>query len=177
VRPPPRSGGDVAPLGSDGVTQIHQLFDWAKQSRRGLLLFIDEAEAFLGQRGPGMSEHQRNALNAMLFHTGSQSKNFVLVLATNRPADLDRAVCMHLSLSVLASVSTRPAAGCMAPQVIDRVDEMVEFPLPNLAERRLLAELYCAGPPRVAPSAFPTVGNRCRVRGALARRCAARALS
>ena len=89
--------------------------------RRGLLLFIDEAEAFLGQRGPGaavrgprrrsaraflgrlhgdspyerewgvdlklqtsprigMSEHQRNALNAMLFHTGSQSTNFVMVL-------------------------------------------------------------------------------------------------
>jgi hypothetical protein len=31
-----RSGGDVAPLGVDGVTQIHALFDWAKQSRRGL---------------------------------------------------------------------------------------------------------------------------------------------
>ena len=29
------SGGDVAPLGADGVTQIHALFDWAKQSRRG----------------------------------------------------------------------------------------------------------------------------------------------
>ena len=30
------SGGDVAPLGADGVTQIHALFDWAQQSRRGL---------------------------------------------------------------------------------------------------------------------------------------------
>ena len=33
----------------------------------------------------GMSDDQRNALNAMLFHTGTQSKDFVLVLATNRP--------------------------------------------------------------------------------------------
>jgi ATPase family AAA domain-containing protein 3A/B len=41
------TGGDVAPLGSQAVTKIHQLFDWAKKSRRGLLLFIDEADAFL----------------------------------------------------------------------------------------------------------------------------------
>ena len=41
------TGGDVAPLGSQAVTKIHQLFDWAKKSNRGLLLFIDEADAFL----------------------------------------------------------------------------------------------------------------------------------
>jgi ATPase family AAA domain-containing protein 3A/B len=48
---------------------------------------------------------------------GTQSKNFVMVLATNRPADLDRAV-------------------------IDRIDEMVEFPLPTRHERFQLVELY-----------------------------------
>lgn len=41
------TGGDVAPLGSQAVTKIHQLFDWAKKSNKGLLLFIDEADAFL----------------------------------------------------------------------------------------------------------------------------------
>lgn len=41
------TGGDVAPLGSQAVTKIHQLFDWSKKSKRGLLLFIDEADAFL----------------------------------------------------------------------------------------------------------------------------------
>ena len=41
------TGGDVAPLGSQAVTKIHQLFDWAKISKKGLLLFIDEADAFL----------------------------------------------------------------------------------------------------------------------------------
>ena len=45
------SGGDVAPLGGQAVTQLHDLFDWAERSRRGLLLFIDEADAFLSQRG------------------------------------------------------------------------------------------------------------------------------
>lgn len=44
------TGGDVAPLGRDAVTELHKLFDWAKTSRRGLLLFVDEADAFLQSR-------------------------------------------------------------------------------------------------------------------------------
>jgi len=41
------TGGDVAPLAAQAVTKIHDIFDWAKKSRKGLLLFIDEADAFL----------------------------------------------------------------------------------------------------------------------------------
>lgn len=41
------TGGDVAPLGPQAVTKIHEIFDWAKTSKKGLLLFIDEADAFL----------------------------------------------------------------------------------------------------------------------------------
>ena len=50
------SGGDVAPLGGKAVQQLHEMFDWAERSRKGLLLFIDEADAFLGRRGNQMSE-------------------------------------------------------------------------------------------------------------------------
>ncbi|CAA0813105.1 AAA-type ATPase family protein [Striga hermonthica] len=112
------TGGDVAPLGSQAVTKIHQLFDWAKKSNRGLLLFIDEADAFLCERNKTyMSEAQRSALNALLFRTGDQSKDIVLALATNRPSDLDSAVA-------------------------DRIDEVLEFPLPGLDERFKLLKLY-----------------------------------
>ncbi|KAI6696102.1 hypothetical protein NL676_016221 [Syzygium grande] len=112
------TGGDVAPLGPQAVTKIHQLFDWAKKSQRGLLLFIDEADAFLCERNKTyMSEAQRSALNAMLFRTGDQSKDIVLVLATNRPGDLDSAVA-------------------------DRIDEVLEFPLPGEEERFKLLKLY-----------------------------------
>ena len=38
------TGGDVAPLGRDGVTEI-QVIRWAATSK-GLLLFNDEADAF-----------------------------------------------------------------------------------------------------------------------------------
>ncbi|KAF4380290.1 hypothetical protein F8388_024583 [Cannabis sativa] len=112
------TGGDVAPLGSQAVTKIHQLFDWAKKSRKGLLLFIDEADAFLCERNKTyMSEAQRSALNALLFRTGDQSKDIVLALATNRPGDLDSAVA-------------------------DRIDEVLEFPLPGEEERFKLLKLY-----------------------------------
>lgn len=112
------TGGDIAPLGAQAVTKIHQLFDWAKKSKRGLLLFIDEADAFLCERNKSyMSEAQRSALNALLFRTGDQSKDIVLALATNRPGDLDSAVA-------------------------DRMDEVLEFPLPGEEERFKLLKLY-----------------------------------
>lgn len=39
-----------------------------------------------------MSETAQNVLNTMLFHTGDQSSKFMLVLATNRPHELDEAL-------------------------------------------------------------------------------------
>lgn len=79
------SGGDVGPLGPDAVTQIHNLFTWAKFCRKGVLLFIDEAEAFLGDRSTNMmDENAHNALNALLYNTGSERTDFMMVLATNR---------------------------------------------------------------------------------------------
>ncbi|PWZ25054.1 ATPase family AAA domain-containing protein 3 [Zea mays] len=112
------TGGDVAPLGSEAVTKIHQIFDWAKKSKKGMLVFIDEADAFLCERNSThMSEAQRSALNALLFRTGDQSRDIVLVLATNRPGDLDAAIT-------------------------DRIDEVIEFPLPGEEERFQLLKLY-----------------------------------
>jgi ATPase family AAA domain-containing protein 3A/B len=39
-----------------------------------------------------MSEVAQNVLNTVLYHTGEQSFRFMLVLATNRPEDLDEAL-------------------------------------------------------------------------------------
>jgi ATPase family AAA domain-containing protein 3A/B len=112
------TGGDIAPLGRDAVTELHKLFDWAKTSRRGLLLFVDEADAFLQSRETTrISEDQRNALNAFLFRTGTESDQFMMVYASNQPAQFD-------------------------PAVLDRVDEMVEFGLPDADERRRMIAMY-----------------------------------
>lgn len=112
------SGGDVAPMGAEGVSAIHKLFDWSETSRKGVLLFIDEADAFLRKRtSEHISEHLRSSLNAFLFRTGDQSKKIMLVLASNTPEQFDFAIN-------------------------DRLDEMVEFSLPGLDERERLVRLY-----------------------------------
>lgn len=112
------SGGDVAPMGRDGVTAVHKLFDWASTSRRGLLLFVDEADAFLRKRSSEeISEDMRATLNAFLHRTGEQSHKFMLVLASNTPEQFDWAVN-------------------------DRLDEMICLELPGLEERKRLIHLY-----------------------------------
>ncbi len=57
-------------------------------SRKGVLLFIDEADAFLSARSSNMSEHMRNSLTTLLYHTGTPTSQFMLIVATNRDEEL-----------------------------------------------------------------------------------------
>ncbi|CAO2590280.1 ATPase family AAA domain-containing protein 3 [Lemmus lemmus] len=112
------TGGDVAPMGREGVTAMHKVFDWASTSRRGLLLFVDEADAFLRKRATEkISEDLRATLNAFLHRTGQHSSKFMLVLASNQPEQFDWAIN-------------------------DRIDEMVCFALPQREERERLVRMY-----------------------------------
>lgn len=95
------TGGDVGPLGKDAVTELHKMFDWARTSRNGLVVFIDEAEAFLRRRDKDViSEDMRAALNAFLYNTGTETNKFMLVLASNQPQLLDTAVVDRLDSSI-----------------------------------------------------------------------------
>lgn len=101
------TGGDVVPMGRDGVSAIHKVFDWAESSRKGLILFVDEADAFLRKRSTEkISEDVRAMLNAFLYRTGTQSRKFMLIVASNQPEQFDWAIN-------------------------DRLDELVEFTLPG----------------------------------------------
>lgn len=112
------TGGDVAPMGKEGVSAMHKVFDWSQTSKRGVLLFVDEADAFLRKRSKEMiSEDMRATLNAFLYRTGEQSNKFMLVLASNQPEQFDWAIN-------------------------DRLDEMVEFSLPTVEERERMVRQY-----------------------------------
>ncbi|XP_030661717.1 ATPase family AAA domain-containing protein 3C-like [Nomascus leucogenys] len=112
------TGGDVAPMGREGVTAMHKLFDWASTSRRGLLLFMDEADAFLRKRASEeISNDLRATLNAFLYHMGQHSNKFMLVLASNLPEQFDCAIN-------------------------SRIDVMVHFDLPQQEERERLVRMY-----------------------------------
>jgi ATPase family AAA domain-containing protein 3A/B len=121
------TGGDIAPLGKDAVTEIHKLFDWANTTNKGVLIFVDEADAFLRKRSTErISEDMRNALNAFLYRTGEASFKFMIVYASNQPEQFDWAIN-------------------------DRIDDMVEFRLPSFDERlRMIAQYmdsYLLHPP------------------------------
>eukprot|EP00604_Paraphysomonas_vestita_P004175 CAMPEP_0174821998 /NCGR_PEP_ID=MMETSP1107-20130205/12261_1 /TAXON_ID=36770 /ORGANISM="Paraphysomonas vestita, Strain GFlagA" /LENGTH=571 /DNA_ID=CAMNT_0016039805 /DNA_START=33 /DNA_END=1745 /DNA_ORIENTATION=- len=112
------TGGDIAPLGKDAVTEIHKLFDWSNSTSKGVLLFVDEADAFLRKRSTEViSEDSRNALNAFLYRTGEASKKFMIVYASNQPDQFDWAIN-------------------------DRIDEMIEFELPTYHERLRMIKQY-----------------------------------
>eukprot|EP00903_Cladosiphon_okamuranus_P008285 g7974.t1 len=133
------SGGDVGPLGKDAVTELHGLFRWAAKSPRGLLLFIDEAEAFLGKRSsPGMSEDTRNALNALLYNTGSASRRLMMVLATNR-AEVRGERC---PISPRRNTSSPEVRQDLDEAVLDRMDDSLLFPIPDRKSRAQLLVQY-----------------------------------
>ena len=111
-------GSDIAPLGPLAVRELNNLFDWAEKQTNGIILFIDDADAFLRNRkNPDMSEYMRHTINSFLYRTGSPSDNVIVVLATNTPDQLDEAV--H-----------------------DRIDEIVGFGLPSINERRTILFHY-----------------------------------
>lgn len=99
------TGGDFLSIRDRGPVELNKVFDWAQRSRRGVLLFIDEAEAFLKAGRAeinGMSEHLRATLavsrcfskfenrQTFLNRAGASSCERVnVVLSTNEPSILD----------------------------------------------------------------------------------------
>jgi ATPase family AAA domain-containing protein 3A/B len=93
----------------EAVEKINELFEWATTSKKGTIIFLDEAETFLADR-KDLSNEAQNALNAFLAKTGTPSTNVLIIAATNRPEILDRAV-------------------------LSRFGSTIEFPLPDLQAR------------------------------------------
>lgn len=101
----------------EGIEALDELFAWANRTT-GLMIFIDEAEAFLSKR-ENMDPQSRGyqILNNFLNYTGTRSNKFMIVFATNHKNSLDSAMYR-------------------------RIDDLVEIPLPELPERIALLNLY-----------------------------------
>lgn len=112
------SGADFSQFteGED-IEELHKLFDWAYNSDKGLLVFIDEADSFLMDRSKS-SNRNRNLTNAFLSRVEKQTNNKVMfVFATNHPQVLDSAV-------------------------YSRIGDRVEFKLPAYEQRSDIFDLY-----------------------------------
>ncbi len=90
------SGGNVQKLLKSGKAEqrLKEVFNWAQKSKKGLILFIDEADAFLKNPNVvgGMSEELYSVLNSYLNLTGTENKKLSVILSTNHPQLLPKAV-------------------------------------------------------------------------------------
>ncbi len=86
------SGADFCQFkNGEGITELHKLFDLARNSKNGLVIFIDEADACFRNRLEASTDLV-NLINAFLAETGESSKKAMVALATNYDGTLDSAV-------------------------------------------------------------------------------------
>ena len=78
------------------ITRLDKLFKWANSrsiiDKRKVILFFDEAEIMLKSRKLNPNVEDQKVLNHFLSLTGSPSKNYSIIVATNRPSQLDSAI-------------------------------------------------------------------------------------
>ncbi len=111
------SGADFSQFKKgEGIVELHKLFDWAKNSRKGLLVFVDEADSFLRDRRV-LDNEEKNLLNAFLSRTVTNNKKIIFVFATNYENELD-------------------------PAVLSRIHKKIEFVLPSQDERVKILNMY-----------------------------------
>jgi AAA+ superfamily predicted ATPase len=101
-----------------GIRAMDDLFVWAGRSKKGLVVFIDEAESFLGEReGTDVTSESYQLLTNFLNHTGTRSNKIMFIFATNHPNSLDAAMNR-------------------------RIDSSIEMKLPTTDERAEVLKLY-----------------------------------
>lgn len=86
------SGGGFAQFKNRGehIKEINDLFERVNNSTRPTIIFIDEIEG-LARKRDDLNVDSIQLLNTFLGHTGTPSKKFTIIGATNRPQDLDSA--------------------------------------------------------------------------------------
>lgn len=88
-----------APGETTAAEQINALFKKASQSKRGTIIFFDEAECFLADRTT-LNQAAYNALTAFLTQTGTPSNNVMVICATNIPKKIDTAVLSRFGMHI-----------------------------------------------------------------------------
>jgi SpoVK/Ycf46/Vps4 family AAA+-type ATPase len=76
------NGQDVITTGQEGTTQLQTLFAWTKLCSDGVLLFIDNADAFLPHSMNNLStgDKKQNALSTFICNMNNLQQNIILVL-------------------------------------------------------------------------------------------------
>lgn len=99
--------------------ELRSLLNWAKKSKKGLIVFIDEAESlFANRKLATTSKATQDFINTFLSLIPDQSQeNVMFIFATNHPFKLDDAVT-------------------------NRIGTSIEFTLPEASERERILFMY-----------------------------------
>lgn len=99
--------------------ELRKLLNWAKTSKTGLIVFIDEAESlFANRKLSTTSKLTQDFINTFLSLISDQSqKKVMFIFATNHPFKLDDAIT-------------------------DRIGINIEFTMPGKAEREKILSMY-----------------------------------
>lgn len=116
------SGADFSQFsqGQD-VEQLHVLLDWAAKAQRGLVLFIDEVDAFAMSRTiPGLDQRWVKLLNAFLSRTGELSQKFMIIGATNNKKILDDAFLSRMHKHLHIGLPEKIERVCLLKQYLEK---------------------------------------------------------
>jgi ATPase family AAA domain-containing protein 3A/B len=103
---------------AQALAEIDNLFKHAQKNPNGTVIVIDEAESLLLDRNTlAKNSMEYKVVNHLLSYLGTKTPNIVLVMTTNHPKLLDKAVQ-------------------------DRIDDFVEMGLPDQALREKVIELF-----------------------------------
>src|SRR5581483_1043667 len=117
----PVTAASLLQAGIEGIKYFNELLEFANKSKYGVIIFVDEADALFIDRNTldPASDHYK-VLNHILAATGTGSKKFMLVAATNHAYVMDEAMGR-------------------------RFQDRVLMPLPDATTRLALLDLYFAG--------------------------------
>jgi AAA+ superfamily predicted ATPase len=115
------SGSEFAKITNlnDANNEFRKLLNWAKNGKKELIVFIDEAESlFTSRKHPSISKFSQDFINTFLSLVPDKSqKKLMFIFATNQPFKLDDAI-------------------------LDRIGPKIEFVLPQAPERKMILALY-----------------------------------
>jgi ATPase family AAA domain-containing protein 3A/B len=98
------SGSEFAKITdlNDANNELRKLLHWAKNSKKGFIVFIDEAESlFANRKLPMTSKITQDFINTFLSIVPDQSqKNVMFIFATNHPFKLDDALVNRIGISI-----------------------------------------------------------------------------
>lgn len=76
------------------VSELEAVFRLARQNKKPVIIFLDEADAVMGRRGNGLETHtSRRVINTFLANVAdTHNSKIMFIIATNLPSSLDKAV-------------------------------------------------------------------------------------